>query len=178
MKVICDSFRDRLTILVIGVSSTSTHDFNRLLGIGSNGHDLVGDARISFLTSSEVAGSKHVKSHFISGGGINSGLRLSVRNFIRIISILSTEKVEKLAQREGRSVESGIDGIFSPFMYLFADVLSLAINLLHRCSCLDYFDLSLKLTALAFRNINSICPPRILWLLRNSFSFKRSMTTK
>ena len=66
--VICGSlsektpdFRDRLTILVIGVSSTSTHDFNRLVGIGSNAHVLVGDVRINFLTSSEVAGSKHVK---------------------------------------------------------------------------------------------------------------------
>ena len=53
-------FRDRLPILVIGVSSTSTHDFNRLVGIG--------DVRINFLTSSEVAGSKLVKGHFISGG--------------------------------------------------------------------------------------------------------------
>ena len=61
--VICDSlsvsgktpdFRDRLTILVIGVSSTSTHDFNRLVGIGSNAHVLVGDVRLNFLTSSEV----------------------------------------------------------------------------------------------------------------------------
>ena len=68
--VICDSlsvsgetpdFRDRLTILVIGVSSTSTHDFNRLVGIGYNAHVLVGDVRINFLTSSDVAGSKHVK---------------------------------------------------------------------------------------------------------------------
>ena len=147
--------------MVIGVSSTSTHDFNRLVGIVSNAHVLVGDVRINFLTSSEVAGSKHVKCHFISGGGINSGLRLSVRNFNLFFSILSTKKVEKLAQREGRSVESGIDGIaflcmmlftiahnlfgfFFTFMYLFEDVLplSLAINLLHRCSCLEYFDLS------------------------------------
>ena len=30
------------------------------------------------LTSSEVAGLKHVKEHFILGGGINSVLRLSV----------------------------------------------------------------------------------------------------
>ena len=40
-------FRDRLTILVIGVSS-----------IGSNADVLVGYVRINFLTSSKVAGSK------------------------------------------------------------------------------------------------------------------------
>ena len=57
---------------------------------------------MNFLTSSEVAGSKPVKCHFISGGGINSALRLSVQNFNPICSILSTKKVEKLAQREGR----------------------------------------------------------------------------
>ena len=91
--VICDSlsvsgktpdFRDRLTILVIGDSSTSTHDFIRLLGIGFNAHVLFGDVRINFLTSSEVAGFKHVKLHFISGCGINSVVRLSVQNFNRI----------------------------------------------------------------------------------------------
>ena len=66
-RVICDSlsvsgktpdFRDRLTILVIGVSSASTHDFNRLVGIGSNADVLVGYVRINFFTSSKVAGSK------------------------------------------------------------------------------------------------------------------------
>ena len=39
----------RLTILVMGVSSTSTHDFNRLVGIVSNAHVMVGEARIIFL---------------------------------------------------------------------------------------------------------------------------------
>ena len=67
---ICDNFSvsgktpdfiDRL--MVIGVSSTSTRDFNRLVGIGSNAHVLVGDVRNNFLTSSEVAGLKHVKWH-------------------------------------------------------------------------------------------------------------------
>ena len=118
--VICDSFsvsgktpdfRDKLIILVMGVSCTSTHDFNRLVGIGSNALVLVGDVRIYFLTSSEVAGSKHARGHFISAGEINSVLRLSVQNFNRFCSILSTKKVEKLAQIDGRSVESGIDGI-------------------------------------------------------------------
>ena len=55
-KVICDSlrvsvktpdFRDKLIILVIGVSSTPTHDFN-IMGIGYNAHFLVGNVRINF----------------------------------------------------------------------------------------------------------------------------------
>ena len=61
--------------------------------------------------SFEVAGSKHVKGHFISEAGINSVLRLSVQHFNRFCSILSTKKVEKFAQRDGKSVDSGIDGI-------------------------------------------------------------------
>ena len=71
--VICDSlsvsgktpdFRDGLIILVIWVSSTSTHDFNGLVGSGSNAHVLIGDVRINFLTSSEVAGSKHLRTFY------------------------------------------------------------------------------------------------------------------
>ena len=94
-RVICDSLsvsgktpdcRDRLIILVIGVSSTSTHDINKLVGIGSNAHVLVGDTIIIFFTSSEVAGSKHVKGHFISGGGTNSVLWLSVQNFFNLVN--------------------------------------------------------------------------------------------
>ena len=54
-------FTDRLTNLVIWVSGTSTHDFNRSVGIGSSAHVLVRDVRINFLTSCEVAGSKRVK---------------------------------------------------------------------------------------------------------------------
>ena len=42
------------------------------MGIGSNANVMVGDVRINFLTSSEVAGSGHAKGHFISGGGITS----------------------------------------------------------------------------------------------------------
>ena len=39
------------------------------------------------------------------------GLTVISAELQSIFSILSTKKVEKLAQREGRSVESGIDGI-------------------------------------------------------------------
>ena len=163
-RVICDSLSvwknagDKLFILVVGVSSTSTDDINRLVGNGSNTNVLVGDVRINCLTSSEVAGSKHVKGHFISGGGINSVLWLSGQNINRIFSILSTKKVEKRVQRYGRSVESGIDGIAFLCRILFTVAhnlfgffscsciclrmychLSLAINLLHRSSCLEYF---------------------------------------
>ena len=52
-----------------------------------------------------------MKGHFIAGGKINSVLRLSGQNFNRFFSILSTKKVEKRAQRDGRSVISGIDDI-------------------------------------------------------------------
>ena len=39
-------FRDKSIMLVIGVSSTSAHDFKRLVGIGSKAHVLVGDVRL------------------------------------------------------------------------------------------------------------------------------------
>ena len=45
-------------MLVVGVSSTSAHDFNRLVRIGSEAHVLLGDDRINFITSSEVAGQR------------------------------------------------------------------------------------------------------------------------
>ena len=45
-----------LIILVIGISSTYTHDFKRLVGIGSNAHVLVGN----FLTSSVQNMSKDI----------------------------------------------------------------------------------------------------------------------
>ena len=91
-------------MLVIGVSSTRPHDLNRLEGIGSNVHVLVADVRLNFLTSSAqvAAGSKHVKGHFVQEAVINAKLQSIFFNLV-------TKKVEK--QRDGRSVESGIDGI-------------------------------------------------------------------
>ena len=157
---ICDSlsvsektpdFRDKLIILALGVSSTSRHDINRLVGIGSNAHVLVGDVRLNFLTSSEVAASKHVKGHFISGGGINSFLRLSVQNFNR-----KSKKVEKLAQR-GRSVESDIYGMSFSVQRVVQDVHCPHLNTATECMQ-DVTPIYLK------------APPKFLKSLKGSFS--------
>ena len=76
---LCDTFKtswnepdseDKLTMFVMGVSSTSRQDFNNLVGNGSRSQDLSWEERIYFLTSSAVAGSNNGIEKLISGGGI------------------------------------------------------------------------------------------------------------
>ena len=50
--------KERLMIFTIMGRSASRHSLRRCVGIGSKGQDLEADARISFLTSSHVAGEK------------------------------------------------------------------------------------------------------------------------
>ena len=52
--------RDMFTNEVIGVTSTSMHDFSSVVGKGSRPHALLGAYRISLCTSSSDAGEKDV----------------------------------------------------------------------------------------------------------------------
>ena len=59
-------FRDKLIMLVIE-SAVLQHI---LVSIGFKAPVLVGDVRINFNTTSDVAGSRHVKRNVLSEGGI------------------------------------------------------------------------------------------------------------
>ena len=77
--VMCDTFKtsgkepdskDKLTMFVMGVDNISRQDFNNLVGNGSRSQDLSWEERITFLTSSAVAGSNGVIGRLIYGSGI------------------------------------------------------------------------------------------------------------
>ena len=91
--VMCDTFKtsgkdpdskDKLTMFVMGVSNTSRHDFNNLVGNGSRSQDLSWEERNNFLTSSAVAGLNDVIGKLISGCGIRGTLCVGSQNFILI----------------------------------------------------------------------------------------------
>jgi hypothetical protein len=69
------SERDKFINLVIGITSTSMHDFSRVVGIGSRSQDLVGAVVISRFTSASEMGEKTFNSgRFGCPGGLSVGM--------------------------------------------------------------------------------------------------------
>ena len=94
-----DSFRHRLTKVVIGVRSESRHDFRTTVGIKSSAHVASDDVSIAALTSASVAGVKSERRGGDVVGMVCGETTVSGRD-ARSFVILSPKNVRKVDASE------------------------------------------------------------------------------